>query len=69
MDSDTIQSGQIIPLHYRERALKAVVIDPNGLGTGKPSIGLGIRGMDRLMGIPRQSLSSQQFQIQNPKKS
>jgi len=63
MDSSLVKAGQIIPLRYENRDLKAIVIDPNGLGPGKPSIGLGIRGMDRLIGIPRNTLSSRVSQI------
>ena len=64
MNSAPIKSGQLIPLRYQNRDLKALVIDPNGLGHSKPSIGLGIRGMDRLIGIPRNTLSNRVSQIE-----
>ncbi len=39
--------GQIIPLRYKSREIQAIIIDPNGLGPDKPSLGMGFRGMDR----------------------
>jgi hypothetical protein len=56
-------AGQIIPLRYKSREIKAIIIDPNGLGPDKPSIGMGIRGMDRHIGIPRQTLSDRVSEI------
>ena len=57
------KAGQIIPLRYKDRELKVIIIDPNGLGPQKPTIGLGIRGMDRLTGVPRQTLSDRVSEI------
>lgn len=57
MDANQLKSGQIIPLRYANRDLKAIVIAPNGLGTGKPSIDMGFRGMDRHIGVPQTTLS------------
>ena len=57
------QAGQIIPLRYKSRELKAVIIDPNGLGPDKPSIGLGFRSMDRHIGVPQPTLSRRVMQI------
>lgn len=67
MSGDTLKSGQIIPLRYANRDLKAIIIDPNGLGSGKPSIGLGFRGMDRLIGIRQQTLTDRVTEIQGDK--
>jgi hypothetical protein len=58
------RAGQIIPLRYKNREIKAIIIDPNGLGPDKPSIGMGIRGMDRHIGIPRQTLSDRVSEIE-----
>jgi hypothetical protein len=58
------RAGQIIPLRYKSREIKAIIIDPNGLGPDKPSIGMGIRGMDRHIGIPRQTLSDRVSEIE-----
>jgi hypothetical protein len=58
------RAGQIIPLRYKNREIKAIIIDPNGLGPDKPTIGMGIRGMDRHIGIPRQTLSDRVSEIE-----
>ncbi|MEY3298634.1 MAG: hypothetical protein RLZZ597_1894 [Cyanobacteriota bacterium] len=57
------RAGQIIPLRYKSREIQVIIIDPNGLGPDKPSIGLGLRGMDRHIGIPRQTLSDRVSEI------
>lgn len=67
MASNLIKSGQIIPLRYRNRDLRAIIIDPNGLGNGKPTIGLGFRGMDRLIGIRQQTLTDRVTEIEGAK--
>jgi len=59
--------GQIIPLRYKSRDLKAIIIDPNGLGLDKPSIGMGFRGMDRHIGVPQTTLSRRVMQIDGEK--
>lgn len=61
------RAGQIIPLRYKSRELRAIIIDPNGLGEGRPTIGLGFRGMDRHIGIPRQTLSDRVSEIDGVK--
>ena len=61
------QAGQILPLRYKDREIKALIIDPNGLGEGRPTIGMGFRGMDRHIGIPRQTLSDRVSEIEGVK--
>lgn len=61
------RAGQIIPLRYKTRELKAVIIDPDGLGPDKPSIGLGFRSMDRHVGVPQTTLSRRVMQIDGDK--
>lgn len=56
------RAGQIIPLRYKSRELKAIIIDPNGLGEDKPSLGLGFRGMDRHTNVPVNTLSQRVIQ-------
>jgi hypothetical protein len=58
------RAGQIIPLRYKSREIKAIIIDPNGLGPDKPSIGMGFRGMDRHIGVPQQTLTNRVTQIE-----
>jgi len=48
--------GSLIPLRYKGRDITAVVIDPDGLGQGKPSIGIGFRGIGKLMGVAESTL-------------
>lgn len=67
MTSSQFRAGQIIPLRYKSREIKALTIDPNGLGEGRPTIGMGFRGMDRHIGIPRQTLSDRVSEIQGVK--
>ena len=67
MTSPQFRAGQIIPLRYKSRELRAIIIDPNGLGEGRPTIGLGFRGMDRHIGIPRQTLSDRVSEIDGVK--
>ncbi len=67
MDSSQLKSGQIIPLRYASRDLKAIAIDPNGLGPGKPSIGMGFRGMDRHTRVPQTILSQRVIRSEGDK--
>lgn len=52
-----LQAGQLINLSYQFRDIQAIVIDPNGIGTGQPTIGLGFRMIDKYIGIPTNTLS------------
>lgn len=52
-----LKRGQLITLPYEGREFEVVVIDPNGLGDGQPSVGLGFRMADRHAGIPQPTLS------------
>lgn len=54
--------GQIIPLRYKSRELKAIIIDPNGLGPDKPTLGMGFRGMDRHTNVPSNTLTQRVIQ-------
>ncbi|MGB5975634.1 MAG: hypothetical protein WBG38_20070, partial [Nodosilinea sp.] len=56
------RAGQLIPLRYKSREIKAIIIDPNGLGPDKPSIGMGFRGMDRHTNVPSNTLSQRVIQ-------
>jgi len=67
MSSPEFRVGQLIPLRFKEREVTAIVIDPNGLGAGKPTIGLGFRGMDRHIGVPQQTLSDRVTEIEGIK--
>jgi hypothetical protein len=52
-----IERGSLVTLIYESREFKAVVIDPDGLGDGQPSVGFGFRMAERYAGIPQPTLS------------
>lgn len=62
MTTSQFRKGQIIPLFFKDRKLLAVVIDPNGLGENRPTIGMGFRGMDRHTNVPVATLSQRVIQ-------
>lgn len=47
-----IKSGTLVKLSFEGREFDAIVIDPNGLGRGQPSIGFGFGMMERHGGLP-----------------
>ena len=51
-----VKTGQLITLKFENREFRAIVIDPNGLGKGQPSVGLGMRGMERYAGVSQSTL-------------
>ncbi len=67
MAQSQFRVGQLIPLRFKDRDLTAIVIDPNGLGDDKPTIGLGFRGMDRHVGVPQQTLTDRVTEIEGVK--
>lgn len=60
-----IKRGAMITLPYETRDFDVIVIDPNGLGKGQPSVGFGLTMMDRYGGLP-QSTSSQWIENAHP---
>lgn len=53
-----MKSGDLITLSYEGRDFDVIVIDPDGLGKGQPSVGFGYRMMDRYAGIPESTIRS-----------
>ncbi|MBE9064485.1 hypothetical protein [cf. Phormidesmis sp. LEGE 11477] len=51
-----LETGQLLPLSFLGREFTVVVIDPNGLGPGKPTVGIGLRGMSRHTNMPVSTL-------------
>ena len=45
-----------ITLAYEGREFEVVVIDPNGLGPGQPSVGFGYRMAERYAGVPESTV-------------
>ena len=48
----SIKPGQLITLEFEDREFEVIVIDPNGLGHGQPSVGFGLAMMERHGGLP-----------------
>ncbi|NJM97785.1 MAG: hypothetical protein HC800_12075 [Phormidesmis sp. RL_2_1] len=51
-----LETGQLLPLSFLGRDFTVVVIDPDGLGPGKPTVGIGLRGMSRHTNMPVSTL-------------
>lgn len=52
-----IKTGTIVKVEFEDREIEAIVIDPDGLGRGQPSIGLGFRMAEKYMGLKHNTLS------------
>ena len=52
-----LKKGSLIKVAYEGREFEAIVIEPNGLGSGQPSVGFGYRMAERYVGIPNDTLS------------
>ena len=59
-----LETGQLIPINFKGRSFDAVIIDPDGLGVGKPTIGLGYRGMSRHTDVPAQTFVDRVSEIE-----
>ncbi len=55
--------GDLITVVYEDREFEAIVIDPDGLGSGLPSVGFGFRQASRHLGIPQQTLTSRVTEV------
>lgn len=62
--SKDFKRGDIVKVPYGERIIEAVVVDPNGLEKGQPSIGMGFRKAHKHVGIPQSTLSRWVMQIE-----
>jgi len=52
-----IKKGHRVTLAYESREFDVIVIDPNGLGEGQPTVGFGFRMAERYAGIPQPTIS------------
>jgi hypothetical protein len=57
MSDSVLKPGDRITLVYEGREFDVIVIDPNGLGEGQPSVGFGFRMAEKYAGIPNDTLS------------
>ncbi len=53
-----ITVGSLTKVAYEGREFEVIVIDPNGLGPGQPSVGFGYRMAERNAGVPESTLRS-----------
>lgn len=56
-DSIKVKKGQKVTVTYEDRKFEVIVIDPNGLGEGQPSLGFGFGMMEDHSGLPKQTSS------------
>lgn len=54
----SLERGSLTKLIYEGREFEAIVIDPDGLGQGQPSVGFGFRMAERNVGVPESTLRS-----------
>lgn len=52
-----IKRGQRITVIYEGREFEVIVIDPNGLGDGQPSLGFGFGMAEQHIGLPQPTIS------------
>jgi hypothetical protein len=52
-----LKQGSLTKLSYEGREFEVVVIDPDGLGVGQPSVGFGFRMGERNVGTPQSTLT------------
>lgn len=58
----TLQAGSLVTVTYEDREFRAIVIDPNGLGPGQPSVGFGFMMAQKHIGIPQPTLTKRVIQ-------
>jgi hypothetical protein len=51
------KAGDRIEVTYADQEFEVIIIDPNGLGKGQPSFGLGFNMAQKYIGIPQQTLT------------
>lgn len=54
---ESLKPASRITLSYEGREFDVIVIDPNGLGKGQPSVGLGFRMAEKYAGISQSTLT------------
>lgn len=54
---EKVKSGQRVDVTYEDRVFDVIVIDPDGLGYGQPSIGFNLTMMNKHSGLPQSTAS------------
>jgi hypothetical protein len=62
-----METGDLIKVGYGGKVFDCVVIDPNGLGKGQPSVGFGFRMAEKYAGIPHNTLSNWVVELEQEK--
>lgn len=57
MNNFKVSAGQLVTITFEGREFDVIVINPNGLGQGQPTVGFGFRMMERYAGVPNTTLS------------
>jgi hypothetical protein len=57
-ESPELRPGSLIRVSYEGREFEVIVIDPDGLGKGQPSVGFGYRMAERNAGVPESTIRS-----------
>lgn len=52
-----VKKGQKVTVSYESKEFDVIVIDPNGLGEGQPSLGFGFRMAEEHIGLPEPTIS------------
>jgi hypothetical protein len=61
------KAGDRVTVTYADWDFEAIIIDPNGLGKGQPSFGLGFMMAAKYIGIPQATLSDRVIGIGDDK--
>lgn len=65
--SQKLKTGDLVKVPFGSRVLDTIVMDPNGLAIGQPSVGMGFNMMHKHGGIPAQTLSDWVSEIKGVK--
>ena len=65
--NNRVSKGSLVKVPYEGREFEAIVIDPNGLGPGQPSVGFGYRMGERHVGTPESTVRGWVREIEGEK--
>lgn len=57
LENIKVKKGQRITITYENREFDVIVIDPDGLGKGQPSLGFGFGMAEQHIGLPQPTIS------------
>jgi hypothetical protein len=56
-EASQIQPGQVVTVDFQDVTFDVIVIDPNGLGLGHPTVGFTYYGLEKTLGLSKSFLS------------